>query len=79
MLHRIEPAEGGRTFGRNVAVPLKINTLGITGPQDLYFVYREPQTDSIDGNPEEVASADVALVFVVRIKIQEEKDPIVIL
>ncbi|NLK48737.1 MAG: carbohydrate-binding protein [Bacteroidales bacterium] len=63
--HVIEPAEGGRTFGRNVTVPLKINTLGITGPQDLYFVYREPQTDSIDREIlKEVASADVALVFV---------------
>ena len=42
-----------------------MNNLGITGPQDLYFVFRAPQTESIDKETlDKVASADVALIFV---------------
>ncbi len=62
---KIEAAEGARAFGRGMTLPVKVNRLGITGPQDLYFVFREPQAESID--PEtlnRVASADVALIFV---------------
>ena len=62
---KVESTEGARTFGRGVTLPLKVNTLGITGPQDLYFVFREPQTESVDRETlEKVASADVALIFV---------------
>lgn len=63
--HTIERKDEVSPFGRNIRVPLKINTLGITGPQDLYFVCREPQAEQIDPKIlDEVASADVALVFV---------------
>ena len=42
-----------------------MNKLGIAGPQDLYFVFREPQTDSIDQSTlDKVATADVAIIFV---------------
>lgn len=62
---RVESAEGERTFGRGITLPVKVNTLGITGPQDIYFVFREPQVESIDpATLEKVASADVALIFV---------------
>lgn len=61
----IKSTEGGRAFGRGTTIPTKVNTLGITGPQDLYFVFREPQSESIDRETlEKVASADVALIFV---------------
>lgn len=61
----VEVAEGGRTFGRGVTIPVKVNKLGIAGPQDLYFVFREPQTDSIDQSTlDKVATADVAIIFV---------------
>lgn len=61
----IENSAVPRSFGRGVTLPVKVNTLGITGPQDLYFVFREPQPESVD--PEtlnRVAAADVALIFV---------------
>jgi hypothetical protein len=61
----VEVAEGGRSFGRGVTIPVKVNKLGIAGPQDLYFVFREPQTDSIDQSTlDKVATADVAIIFV---------------
>lgn len=61
----VKSEEGARPFGRGVTLPVKVNTLGITGPQDLYFVFREPQTESVDRETlEKVASADVALIFV---------------
>ena len=62
---RVESAEGARSFGRGVTLPVKVNRLGIAGAQDLYFVYREPQTETVDRETlEMVASADVALIFV---------------
>src|SRR5690554_5805467 len=62
---RVESAEGARPFGRGVTLPVKVNRLGIAGPQDLYFVYREPQTETVDRETlVKVASADVALIFV---------------
>jgi len=61
----IDQTESPRSFGRGVTLPVKVNTLGITGPQDLYVVFREPQTESVDRETlEKVASADVALIFV---------------
>lgn len=59
--------EGGgpRSFGRATRVALKVNRLGIAGAQDLYFVFREPQAESVDADMlKRVASADVALIFV---------------
>lgn len=52
-------------FGRSKNVPVKIKTLGITGPQTLVFVYREPEVPATDKETLDMAaSADVVLVFV---------------
>lgn len=61
-----QQAGGGfRGFGRPQEVALKINTLGIAGPQMLVLVYREAESPAIDQETLEMASsADVALVFV---------------
>lgn len=62
------PQSGGggfRGFARPQIVPVKINTLGIAGPQTLVLVYREaakPETDQ--ETLDMAASADVALLFV---------------
>lgn len=59
--------EGGgpHSFGRGTRIALKVNRLGIAGSQDLYFVFREPQAESVDADMlKRVASADVALIFV---------------
>jgi beta-glucosidase len=51
--------------GRAKVVPVKINTLGITGPQTIVLVYREPEVPATDKETLDMAaSADVALVFV---------------
>jgi beta-glucosidase len=60
---------GGGGFGgfggRAKVVPVKINTLGITGPQTIVLVYREPEVPATDKETLDMAaSADVALVFV---------------
>ncbi|MBN2001308.1 glycoside hydrolase family 3 C-terminal domain-containing protein [candidate division KSB1 bacterium] len=56
---------GFRGFGRSVTIPAKINTLGITGPQTLCFVYREPEPEATDQETLSMAaSADVAVIFV---------------
>lgn len=61
----LKPAGDTLPFGRGLTVSLKVNRLGIAGPQDLYFVFREPQTESVDKETlEKVAAADVALIFV---------------
>ena len=52
-------------FGRSKNVPVKIKTLGITGPQTLVFVYRESEVPATDKETLDMAaSADVVLVFV---------------
>jgi beta-glucosidase-like glycosyl hydrolase len=52
-------------FGRPKTVPVKIKTLGITGPQTLVFVYREPEVPATDKETLDMAaSADVVLLFV---------------
>jgi hypothetical protein len=59
--------QGGNNawFSRSETIPVKINTLGITGPQSLVFVYREPKQQETDQETLDMAaSADVALVFV---------------
>ena len=61
----VESATNNASFGRGATIPVIVNTLGITGPQDLYFLYREPESESIDKETlKEVASADMAIIFV---------------
>jgi beta-glucosidase len=56
---------GNRFFGRSATVPAKINTLGITGPQEIFLVFREPEVPATDKETLDIAaSADVALIFV---------------
>jgi beta-glucosidase-like glycosyl hydrolase len=59
--------QGGNAFrgGRPTIIKSKINTLGITGPQTIVFVYREPEAPATDKETLDLAaSADVALIFV---------------
>ena len=60
------PQTGGfGGFGRSRIVPVKINTLGITGPQTIVLVYHESELQAIDKETLDVAaSADVAVIFV---------------
>ena len=60
------PERGGFPgWPRPRTVPVKINTLGITGPQTLVLVYREAAAKEIDpATLDLAASCDVALVFV---------------
>ena len=52
-------------FGRSKIVPVKINTLGIAGPQTIVLVYHEPEVQAIDKETLDMAaSADVAVIFV---------------
>jgi len=51
--------------GRSKIVPIKINTLGITGPQTIVLVYHESEVPATDKETLDMAtSADVAVVFV---------------
>jgi len=51
--------------GRSKIIPVKMNTLGITGPQTIVLVYRESEVPATDKETLDMAaSADVALVFV---------------
>lgn len=62
---KVEAKGPGGYFGHRVTIPAKVNTLGITGPQNLYFVYREPEAESTDQKTLDMAaSADVAIIFV---------------
>ena len=62
---RVVASGTGGFFGNRVSIPAKVNTLGIAGPQNLYFVFSEPQPDSTDQETLDVAaSADVAIIFV---------------
>jgi beta-glucosidase len=57
--------QGGGFGGRSKIVPVKINTLGISGPQTLVLVYREAEVPATDKETLDMAaSADVAVVFV---------------
>jgi beta-glucosidase len=52
-------------FARPRIVPVKINTLGITGPQSIVLVYHEAEVPGTDQETLDMAaSADVALIFV---------------
>jgi beta-glucosidase len=57
---------GFRAFGgRSTTITSKINSLGITGPQTIVLVYREPEAPATDKETIDMAaSADVALIFV---------------
>ncbi len=51
--------------GSTTNITTKVNTLGITGPQTIVFVYREPEAPATDKETLDMAaSADVAIVFV---------------
>ncbi len=55
---------GGMRRGFSKPVSLKINSLGITGPQTLVFVYREAEVPATDKETLDfAASADVVLIF----------------
>jgi beta-glucosidase len=52
-------------FGRTRTVAVKLNTLGVTGPQTIVLVYRAPEIAAIDKETLSLAaSSDVAVVFV---------------
>ncbi|MBN1117181.1 MAG: glycoside hydrolase family 3 C-terminal domain-containing protein [Bacteroidales bacterium] len=62
---KIESSEPSGYFGSRATIPVKVNTLGISGPQDLFFVFREPEAETIDqATIEMAASSDVVLIFV---------------
>lgn len=63
---KVEPQSGENSwFPRPRTVLVKIKTLGISGPQTLVFVYREPEVQAADRETLDMAaSADVVLVFV---------------
>jgi len=62
------PQQGGGFGGfggRGKIVPVKINTLGITGSQTIVLVYRESEVPATDKETLDMAaSADVAVIFV---------------
>ena len=61
----VQQGGGFPGFARPQNVSVKINTLGITGPQTLVLVYREAEGQAPDAATLEMAAtADVVLVFV---------------
>ena len=61
------PQQGGgfAGFGRSRIVPVKINTLGISGPQTIVLVYREAEVQATDKETFDIAaSSDIAVIFV---------------
>ena len=60
------PQSGGFPgFGRSKIVPIKINTLGITGPQTIVLVYHASEIPATDKETLAMAaSSDVAVIFV---------------
>ncbi len=60
-----QQAGGFRPFGRTVTIAAKLNTLGISGPQNIFLVFREPEAPATDKETLDLAaSADVAVIFV---------------
>ncbi|MBN1295077.1 MAG: glycoside hydrolase family 3 C-terminal domain-containing protein [Candidatus Latescibacteria bacterium] len=56
---------GFRAFRNIVPISAKINTLGISGPQSIYLIFREPEAPATDKATLAMAeSADAALIFV---------------
>ena len=61
----ISKGGGNQFMGNNITVPAKVNTLGITGPQEIYLVFREPEAPATDKETLDMAAAaDVAIIFV---------------
>lgn len=61
----VQQSGGFRGFAPPRVVPVKINTLGITGPQTIVLVYREAPGKEIDAETLNLAAGcDVALIFV---------------
>lgn len=61
----VQQSGGFPGFARPRVVPVKINTLGITGPQTLVLVYREAAEKETDPEILKLAAGcDVALIFV---------------
>ena len=55
----------GGPYGTGILTKVKINRLGLNGPQTLYLVFKAPVDENIDDNIMATAtSADVAVVFV---------------
>ncbi|WP_320113635.1 glycoside hydrolase family 3 C-terminal domain-containing protein [Draconibacterium orientale] len=64
-IEAVQQSGGFPGFARPQNVSVKINTLGITGPQTLVLVYREAESPATDAATLEMAAtADVVLVFV---------------
>ncbi|WP_297099902.1 glycoside hydrolase family 3 C-terminal domain-containing protein [uncultured Draconibacterium sp.] len=64
-IEAVQQSGGFRGFSRPQNVAVKINTLGISGPQTLVLVYREAESPATDQETLEMAAtADVVLVFV---------------
>jgi beta-glucosidase-like glycosyl hydrolase len=64
-IEAVQQRGGFPGFARPQNVSVKINTLGITGPQTLVLVYREAESPATDAATLEMAAtADVVLVFV---------------
>ena len=62
---KMEGSGPGGFFGQRVSIPAKVNTLGLTGPQNFYFVFREPEGELASQETlDAAATADVALIFV---------------
>jgi len=60
-----DQTRGFAAFRTIITVGAKINTLGISGPQTIYLVFREPEAPATDKETLDMAaSADVAIVFV---------------
>ena len=55
----------GGVYGEGSLMKIRVNKLGVTEPQTLYFIYRAPDDAPIDEQTIESAkNADVAIVFV---------------
>ena len=64
---KVESNQQGRFrfFGRPVTIPAKLNTLGLSGPQNIFLVFHEPETPATDKETLSMAaSADAAVIFV---------------
>jgi beta-glucosidase-like glycosyl hydrolase len=57
--------KSGGPYGTGKLTKVKVNKLGLNGPQTLYLVYKAPADEKIDDKTTTTAaSADVAIVFV---------------
>ncbi|MCW8850863.1 MAG: glycoside hydrolase family 3 C-terminal domain-containing protein [Melioribacteraceae bacterium] len=61
----ISELTGFRAFRTIIPFVAKVNTLGLTGPQNIYLVFREPEAEATDKETLDMAaSSDVAIIFV---------------